>query len=61
MIKLTIGVCTHNRKYIIDSTSKSLNEIKNIEKANLKIYDDCSDEYNIEYLKQLYPTAIKIN
>ena len=61
MINLTIGVCTHNRKYIIDSTSKSLNEIKNIEKANLKIYDDCSDEYNIEYLKQLYPTAIKIN
>lgn len=61
MIKLTVGICTYNRKYIIENTSKSLNEINNIDKINMKVYDDCSDEYDIEYLKKLYPTAIKID
>ncbi len=60
-MKLTIGICTYNRKNIIEYTSKSLKEINNIECANVKIYDDSSVEYDINYLKKLYPMAKKIN
>lgn len=59
-MKLLIGICTCNRKDIIKYTSKSLSEIKGIEKAQIVIYDDCSDEYDIDFLKQIYPMASKI-
>lgn len=59
-MKLLIGICTYNRKQIIEYTAKSLSEVKGIEKAKIIIYDDCSDEYDIEFLKKIYPMASKI-
>lgn len=59
-MKLLIGICTCNRKDIIEYTSKSLSEVKEIEKANVVIYDDCSNEYNLDFLKKSYPMATKI-
>lgn len=60
-MKLFIGSCTYNRKKIIEHTSKSLSEIDGIEEADIYIYDDCSTEYDIGYLKKLYPMAKEIN
>lgn len=59
-MKLLIGICTCNRKQIIEYTAKSLSEVKGIEKAKIVIYDDCSDEYDIDFLKKMYPMAYKI-
>lgn len=59
-MKLFIGVCTYNRKNIIEYTSKSLNEVNDINKSDIYIFDDFSTEYDVEYLKKLYPTAKKI-
>lgn len=60
-MKLTIGICTYNRKELIEKTAKSLYEIEGIENVNINVYDDCSTEYDINYLRKLYPTAKKIS
>ena len=59
-MKITIGITTYNRKDLIEKTAKSLNEIIGIENVNIKIYDDCSTEYDIDYLKEKYPMAVKV-
>lgn len=61
MKNLIIGVCTYNRKNIIKYSSRSLSEIEGIEKVCVKIYDDCSTEYDEKYLKEIYPMASEIN
>ena len=60
MKKLIIGICTYNRKDIIDLTAKSLSEI--IKNDNyiieVRVYDDNSNEFDKNYLKKIYPSAI---
>lgn len=56
-MKITFGICTYNRKDIIEKTAKSLYEIIGIENINIRIYDDCSKEYDLGYLKKLFPSA----
>lgn len=60
MKKLMIGICTYNRKKIIEYTSRSLKEIEGIQNACVRIFDDCSTEYDEQYLKEKYPMADKI-
>ena len=60
-MKLFIGICTYNRKNIIEYTSKSLMEIEGIEKTSINVYDDSSTEYGVEELKKIYPIAQKIS
>lgn len=60
-MKIRFGVCTYNRKELIEYTSKSLNLIEGIRDCSICIYDDCSDEYNETYLKYLYKNATKIS
>lgn len=60
MKKLMVGICTYNRKDLIEYTSRSLGEIDGIQNTCVRIFDDCSMEYDKQYLKQKYPMADKI-
>ena len=57
---ITFGICTYNRKDILEKSAKSLSLINNIDSVDIKIYDDCSTEFDEEYLKKLFPYAKKI-
>lgn len=61
MKRLMVGICTYNRKNIINYTSRSLKEVENIEKTDVRIYDDCSEEYDVDFLKQVYSMATKVS
>lgn len=58
--KIMFGICTYNRKRIIEYSSASLNRIKNINNIDICIFDDASQEYDLSYLKSLYPSAKEI-
>lgn len=60
MKNLMVGICTYNRKDILEYASRSFRDINGIEEANVKIYDDCSTEFDKNYLKQKYPMASEI-
>ena len=59
-MKITFGICTYNRKDILVKSAKSLNAISGIEKVNIRIYDDCSSEFDETELRALFPTAKSI-
>lgn len=60
MKKLMIGICTYNRKNLIEYTSRSLGEVEGIQNTCVRIFDDCSTEYDKQYLNKKYPMADKI-
>lgn len=59
-MKIILAMTTYNRKNILEKTISSLLKIKNIEKFDIRIYDDKSSEFDKEYLKRLIPIAKKI-
>lgn len=56
-LRITFGICTFNRKSILEKSVASLKNIKDIEKANILIVDDCSTEYDESFLRNLFPSA----
>jgi hypothetical protein len=60
---ITIGITTYNRKNLLELMASSLYESDISIPYNIKIYDDCSNEYGLEELKSIFPDAasIKIN
>ena len=59
--KISFGICTYNRKGILEKSVQSLKNIKGIENVHLIVFDDCSDEYNMDYLKSIFPSSAQIN
>lgn len=56
-MKITLAIPTYNRKEIVEITSLSFKELLDI---NIRIYDDRSSEYNLSFLKKIFPTAKEI-
>lgn len=60
-MKIMIVIPTYNRKKYVDILARSLSECKGIEKADIRVYDDCSTEYGIDYLNEKFsPINAKI-
>lgn len=59
-MKITIGITTFNRKKYLIKLHKSLSMSQGIETCNLRIFDDCSSEFNVLYLQKLFPNAREI-
>lgn len=59
-MKIRFGICTYNRKELVELTARSLKNIHGYEKIELCIYDDCSTDYDESFLREQYPTAHKI-
>ena len=58
--KITFGICTYNRKNIVSKSAASLAKVRGIENVTIKVYDDCSTEYNEDYLKAIFPKGTEI-
>jgi hypothetical protein len=57
---VTIGIPTYNRLHVVKIMAESL-YISGIQSPhNLRIYDDCSSEFNIKELREIFPTAASI-
>lgn len=59
-MKITIGITTFNRINYLEKLAQSLYLSKQLECCNIRIYDDCSTEYALAELKQLFPNAAEI-
>lgn len=57
---IMIGMCIFNRKYILDMCASSLKNVKDINEIDLRLYDDCSTEFDQKYLREIFPNAKKI-
>jgi len=57
---LTIGIPTYNRKHLLKIMASSLYESNISIPYNIRIYNDCSTEYDIDELKKIFPTAASI-
>ncbi len=56
-MRITLAIPTYNRKEIVEITSLSFKELSDI---NIRIYDDRSSEYDLSFLKKVFPTAKEI-
>lgn len=59
-MKITVGITTFNRKNYLVKLQQSLSMSHNINSCNIRIYDDCSNEFSIRDLKRLFPNALEI-
>ena len=57
---VTIGIPTYNRTNILEIMSRSLYKSDLTVSHNIRIYDDCSTEYDKYFLEKLFPTAKSI-
>ena len=53
-MKIMIAVPVYNRKKYVDILARSLSECRLVEKADIRVYDDCSTDFGIEYLKEKF-------
>jgi glycosyltransferase involved in cell wall biosynthesis len=62
-MKVTIGIPTYNRKELLVVMATSLYKSELGDAVNIRVYDDCSTEYDLLFLKKLFPThkTITIN
>jgi hypothetical protein len=56
-MKLMIAVPVYNRQEYLEIMARSLYECSNIDKAVIKVFNDCSNEFGIDYLKQLFNSS----
>jgi len=54
---VTIGITCYNRKSILEKMASSLRRSRIPINISIRVYDDCSTEYGIDYLKVLFPDA----
>lgn len=60
MDNIMFGICTYNRKNIVELSSSSLARIKDKDQADVFVFDDHSTEYDAAFLRKLYPFAKSI-
>lgn len=59
-MKIILGVTTYNRENYVRKAAQSLYMADDIMATRIWVYDDCSNEYNSDLLRELFPTADKI-
>lgn len=57
---LTIGITTYNRKALLEQMAASLRRSRLVGTCNIRVYDDCSTEFDLDYLQRLLPDAATI-
>jgi hypothetical protein len=58
---ITIAIPTYNRYDLLKIMSASLYSSDLPVPYNIRVYDDCSTEYDLDELKQLFPNAASVN
>jgi hypothetical protein len=55
---LTIGITTYNRRPLLQAVAVSLAQVSGLERARIWVLDDCSQEFDGDFLQRLFPQAI---
>lgn len=58
---IAFGICTYNRKNVLLKSAASLKRIEGLETVHIRIYDDCSTEYDKNFLETVFPMAESIH
>jgi len=53
-MKLMIAVPVYNRKKYVEITARSLYECSNIDKTDIRVFNDQSTEFDEDFLRQLF-------
>ena len=56
-MKIFVGIPVCNRLEHLKTLSMSLKQIKGIEKCHIYLFDDASDEFDVDVLRDLFPMA----
>ena len=59
-MKICVGITTYNRLEYVKECARSLSRCHEIDTCSVRIYDDCSTEYELATLQQLFPTSTSI-
>lgn len=59
-MRISVGITTFNRFEYLQRAAHSLYLSKQLDLCNIRIYDDCSTDYTVTELKQLFPDAVQI-
>lgn len=59
-MKIAVGIATYNRRYLLDIHAQSLCSARLPANTKIIVIDDCSADYNISYLKSIYPANADI-
>jgi glycosyltransferase involved in cell wall biosynthesis len=54
---LTVGITTYNRRALLETVALSLAQVDRLEQARVWVMDDCSQEFDIDFLRRLFPQA----
>jgi hypothetical protein len=54
---LTIGITTFNRRALLETTAAALARVRHLDAARILVLDDCSQEFDVDVLQRLFPTA----
>jgi len=57
---LTIGITTFNRRAMLETFAHSLSQVHRLRDAKLLVIDDCSQEFDADFLRGLFPQATVI-
>jgi glycosyltransferase involved in cell wall biosynthesis len=54
-VKIAIGIPTYNRRYLVEIHAQSLCSARFPVNTEIIVIDDCSDDFDVDYLKSIYP------
>ena len=54
---LTLGITTFNRRTVLEIVAHSLRQVDHLDRAQILVLDDCSQEYDAAFLQGLFPGA----
>jgi GT2 family glycosyltransferase len=57
MHSLTIGITTFNRRPLLQTMAAALAQVRHLDSARILVLDDCSQEFDVDALRQLFPGA----
>ena len=55
---LTIGITTYNRRVLLETVAQSLAQVNRVNEARVWVLDDCSQEYDTDFVRRLFPQAM---
>jgi glycosyltransferase involved in cell wall biosynthesis len=59
-LDVTVAITTFNRGEYLEKMRRSLRETTDLETAHIRVYDDCSTDYDKAYLQTMFPDAKSI-
>ena len=59
-MKIAVGILTYNRQYLVDLHAQSVCSARLPANTAIIVIDDCSTDYDISYLRSIYPAHADI-